>query len=531
MNKGILTVLMGMFAAYALAGRITPEQFIYMGAFRLPDTEPYESGWYWGGTAMTYYPYGDTSGTKDGYPGSIYGTGHAWNMYVCEVDIPEPVVSTTKDLNDLNTSGILQNFTDVRGTLFTNAVGEPLFDEMMRAGIEYLPAQGSQLSDKLHLSWGQHLQEGAFSPSHMWCELDLAHPESQGPWYFNGYSNYTSCDYLFEIPASWADSISNGYRLAAGRFRDGLWSGRGPALYAFRPWQTDVHSGGDTLSAIVPLLLYGEVQEEIQHIYSDQTMCMNGFREADEWVGGAWLTYGEDSAVILAGTKGTGHSWYGLPDGTVWDEEDTGQEDPYNQRGWWCDGFKGLILFFDPSDFLRVVRGEMQHFEVQPYDSLNIDPLLFAVDSVQQKSHVCGVCYDRLRNYLYIGEWLADDDKPLIHVWKIGTGQGSGIQKTMPEHPRLLQNYPNPFNAETLIEYSLREKARIIIDIFNLRGQIIRSMEPGMQSAGRHHILWNSLNRYGQSAVSGVYVVRLKAFAAESGRTCFQCCRKITMIK
>ena len=180
MNKGILTVLMGMFAAYALAGRITPEQFIYMGAFRLPDTEPYESGWYWGGTAMTYYPYGDTSGTKDGYPGSIYGTGHAWNMYVCEVDIPEPVVSTTKDLNDLNTSGILQNFTDVRGTLFTNAVGEPLFDEMMRAGIEYLPAQGSQLSDKLHLSWGQHLQEGAFSPSHMWCELDLAHPESQG---------------------------------------------------------------------------------------------------------------------------------------------------------------------------------------------------------------------------------------------------------------------------------------------------------------------------------------------------------------
>ena len=104
LNKGILTVLMGMFAAYALAGRITPEQFIYMGAFRLPDTEPYESGWYWGGTAMTYYPYGDTSGTKDGYPGSIYGTGEPEKVITAssvEAVYECPVIAFTAFTHDL----------------------------------------------------------------------------------------------------------------------------------------------------------------------------------------------------------------------------------------------------------------------------------------------------------------------------------------------------------------------------------------------------------------------------------------------
>jgi hypothetical protein len=62
-------------AAPVQGGRVQPEDLTYLGAFRLPDGPP-EIGWYWGGTAMTYYPEGDPNGPDDGFPGSIFGTGH-----------------------------------------------------------------------------------------------------------------------------------------------------------------------------------------------------------------------------------------------------------------------------------------------------------------------------------------------------------------------------------------------------------------------------------------------------------------------
>jgi len=526
----VILALAGLFALSATAGRINPEQMIYQGAFRLPDSEPYETGWYWGGSAMTYYPEGDISGIQDGYPGSIYGTGHAWNLFISEISVPIPVLSGDKNPELLNTAETLQLFTNVRGDLFIDSSGEPLFYEMLRAGMEYLPAQGSQATGKIHMAWGQHLQEGNIDPSHMWCELDLAHAGPCGPWTFGHYSNYTTCNYLFEIPVSWSESVLPGYRLATGRFRDGLWSGRGPALYAYRPWQTDYPAASDTIQDIVPLLLYGQAEPWDQHIFSDETMCMNGFREADEWIGGAWLTRGEDSAVILAGTKGAGSSWYGLPDGTIWDEEDPSQEDPENQRGWWCEEFKSQILFFDPEELAQVANGEKQSYEVQPYDSLNIDPFLFAVDSIQQKDHICSVCYDRTGNYLFIGEWLADNDKPIIHIWKIDQ-QDAVHQKIEPDDFTLFQMYPNPFNAVTMIRYSVMKRSRIKLDIFDSCGRIVLSREEGFKNRGIYSIRWDGADDNGNAGASGIYFVRLLVRPEKSGKDLYLYVKKLILLK
>jgi hypothetical protein len=99
---------------------------------------------------MTYYPDGDPTGPADGHPGSIFAVGHDWQMYVSEISIPVPVISPTKNPDDLNTATTLQEFQDVRVGLF-----DPLV-EIIRVGMEYLPAQGGQTSDKLYLAWGQH---------------------------------------------------------------------------------------------------------------------------------------------------------------------------------------------------------------------------------------------------------------------------------------------------------------------------------------------------------------------------------------
>ena len=374
---------------------IQPTDLVYLGAFRLPDG-PEEIGWEYSGAAMTYYPDGDPDGPADGYPGSIFGTGHDWNQYVSEISIPVPIISRDRNVDDLNTATTLQDFQNVRGDLF----GE---FEIPRAGLEYLPAQGEQTTDKLYFCWAQHMGEGEINPSHGWSELDLSNPETAGAWRIGDYWNYVSTDYIFAIPQAWADANTPGMYLATGRFRDGGQGARGPSLFAYGPWnEGNPPAAGSTLSAI-PLLLYTDVT-------APDELTLNDYHHSDEWSGGAWLTAGDKAAVIFVGTKGQGDYWYGNPDGPCLDCEN---------RGWWSDSFVGQILFYDPADLAAVAKGEMETYEPQPYAILLIDEYLYHIESAQERQQVGAASFDRERGLLYVFEPLADGDKSLIHVWRV----------------------------------------------------------------------------------------------------------------
>ena len=389
---------------------IQPSDLEYKGAFRLPG-ESGESSWEYSGAAMTYYPDGDSYGPMDGYPGSIFAVGHDWQMYVSEISIPVPVISPTKNLDDLNTATTLQEFHDVRAGLF-----DPLV-EIIRVGMEYLPAQGNQTSDKLYFAWGQHFQEEGspeLIPSHMWCELDLSNPQTAGPWWVGDPSTsiYSVNDYMFGIPEDWAAANTPGQLLATGRFRDGGWSGQGPSLYAIGPWNDGNPPAPGTRLNATTLLHYDSS-------YTPGGHTMNDYHHSDEWSGGAWLTAGNKSAVIFVGTKGIGDCWYGCADGT-----DEPPWPPDCDRGWWSTGFEGQIIFYDPADLAAVARGEIETWEPQPYASLNIDPYLYNVESTQQKEHVRAVSFDRARRLLYIFEPFADENaKSLVHVWSVNIGE------------------------------------------------------------------------------------------------------------
>jgi hypothetical protein len=389
---------------------IQPGDLVYAGAFRLPDG-PEEIGWAWSGAAMTYFPGGDPGGPVDGFPGSLFGTGHNWNQWVSEISIPVPANSPAKDVNDLNTATTLQEFHDIRGDLFDH-----LDFEIPRAGLAYLPPQGEQTSGKLHFCWGQHLQEERDALSHGWCELGLSDPQPAGAWSIGDHSSYSTNDYLFNIPQVWAGAIGPiastvpGTYLATGRFRDGGWGGQGPSLFAYAPWnEGNPPEPGSRLPAI-PLLLYDNSEVE-----TPSTHTMADYHHSDEWSGGAWLTTGGSSeagaaAVVFVGTKGQGNCWYGNPDGPCLDCED---------RGWWSDRFVGQILFYDPAELAAVARGEMETWEPQPYATMDIDEYLYHVESTQQPSHLGAAGFDRERGRLYVFEPLADGDKPLVHVWQV----------------------------------------------------------------------------------------------------------------
>ena len=73
----------------------------------------------------------------------------------------------------------------------------------------------------------------------------------------------------------------------------------------------------------------------------------------------------------------------------------------------------------------------------------------------------------------------------------------------------LLQNYPNPFNPTTTIEYQLPQSGNVQISIFNINGQLVKSLESNDESSGKHSVVWDSRNNSGQTVASGLYVCQV----------------------
>ncbi|MCD4828995.1 MAG: T9SS type A sorting domain-containing protein [Candidatus Cloacimonetes bacterium] len=70
-------------------------------------------------------------------------------------------------------------------------------------------------------------------------------------------------------------------------------------------------------------------------------------------------------------------------------------------------------------------------------------------------------------------------------------------------------NFPNPFNPTTTIRFSVPERQSAMLEIFNLRGQLVRSY-PAF-AGGSHEVVWNGVDNSGYSVGSGVYLYRLQA--------------------
>jgi hypothetical protein len=386
---------------------IQPADLTYLGAFRLPDGTDVAHSWTYtlSGNALTYYPSGDSTGGSDGFPGSLFGTGHSQYLYVSEISIPTPVISVAKSLADLNTATTLQDFQNIKGALFSTEAG---YDQSaLRVGLEYLPKQGSQTTDKLYSCWGQHFQLDETNSSHIWSELTLSSPHTAGPWRIGSYQNYVTNGYIFEIPDSWANTYTPGKYLGTGRFRDGGQGAQGPALIAYGPWTQGNPPAVDTILNVTPLLLYDPI--------TTGSHTLNGYHNSDEWTGGAWLTTSTKAAVIFVGTKGTGECWYGSADGRVYAEGDPHFED----QGWWSTTLEGVVLFYNPTDLAAVASGSSASYAPQPYAVMKIDSYLYHYTSTRQKNHISDVAFDRTHGLLYMMEPLADGDKGIIHVFRV----------------------------------------------------------------------------------------------------------------
>lgn len=79
------------------------------------------------------------------------------------------------------------------------------------------------------------------------------------------------------------------------------------------------------------------------------------------------------------------------------------------------------------------------------------------------------------------------------------------VEATVVVRFSLEQNYPNPFNPVTNIRYSVSEKTRVTLTIYNMMGEKVEVLADRIVDAGLHTVNWNA-ERY----PSGVYCYELK---------------------
>lgn len=77
-----------------------------------------------------------------------------------------------------------------------------------------------------------------------------------------------------------------------------------------------------------------------------------------------------------------------------------------------------------------------------------------------------------------------------------------------------LTNYPNPFSSTTMLEVNLPASRPVVVSIFNLVGQEIRTFVQNHPAPGLLKIQWDGRDAAGASVPNGVYFCRLEVRGA-----------------
>ncbi len=73
------------------------------------------------------------------------------------------------------------------------------------------------------------------------------------------------------------------------------------------------------------------------------------------------------------------------------------------------------------------------------------------------------------------------------------------------------QNSPNPFNPTTTISFSIPKDDKVELKVYNIKGQLVKTLVNDHLEAGMHKAVWNGDNQSGKNVSSGIYLYRLES--------------------
>ena len=73
----------------------------------------------------------------------------------------------------------------------------------------------------------------------------------------------------------------------------------------------------------------------------------------------------------------------------------------------------------------------------------------------------------------------------------------------------LYPNFPNPFNHSKTISFTIPNENRVKIEVYNIKGQKINTIENSKFDKGNHSVVWNGKDKHSKTVASGVYFYKL----------------------
>ncbi|MDE0466453.1 MAG: sulfatase-like hydrolase/transferase [Candidatus Poribacteria bacterium] len=204
---------------------------------------------------------------------------------------------------------------------------------------------------------------------------------------------------------------------------------------------------------------------------------------------------------------------------------DTQEQIPIPQTLPWDINNDGIVNIQDlvlVSNSFKVDAPELPKVDVNKDGRVNILDLILVAAHFGESSNAAASPNSTIFSPEYINhieEWLTEarlvDDGSDIFRRGIATLEHL-INTVVPTETMLLPNYPNPFNPETWIPYDLARDADVHIHIYNTKGESVRQLSLGFQTAGTYRTrsraaYWDGRNSAGEPVASGVYFYTLQA--------------------
>ncbi len=151
----------------------------------------------------------------------------------------------------------------------------------------------------------------------------------------------------------------------------------------------------------------------------------------------------------------------------------------------------------DPSNFTPIVTDEIH--------GVPLDWTYYQYDLSEYADQLVYIGFNCISEQTF---FLMIDD---IIVSSDGGSVGNEQPEVIPAATELCGNYPNPFNPTTTIKFNINEGKKVSVNIYNIRGQKVKSLTNDYYNAGTHTLVWNGTDNNNKNVSSGIYFFKMKA--------------------